>query len=166
MLAKTRLGLENKDKTAKLDEISKSYNMPHIMKQPIKQLRPSSDSHNSKFALVNYESNSQMMDQHTENQFSTFNMSPLHWMDMLEIVLIIAAGLLFLKYFRRYLKKRKQKAEAKRQAQLLSTIQGSIPLSPLPVNPTFASAPVPMLEDKSTVNAIGSGSSVFKIYKP
>ena len=140
--------------------------MPPIKKQPMMQLSPTSDTHDSKFALVNYETNYQTVDEHTENQFSTFNMSTLHLMDMFEIVLIIAAGLLFLKYFRRYLKKHKQKEEAKRQAQLLSTIQGSIPLSPLPVNPFFASAPVPMLEDKSTGNARGPRSSVFKIYEP
>ena len=73
LLAETRLGLENKE-TAKLDKISKSNNMPPTNKELI----PSSDSHDSKFALVNYESNSQVVDEHTDNQFSTFNMSSLH----------------------------------------------------------------------------------------
>ena len=109
LLAETKLGLENKE-TAKLDEISKPHNMPPTNKE----LSPLSDSHDSKFALVNYESNSQVVDKHTENQYSTFNMSSLHWTDALEIILIVAAGLIFLRYLRRYLKKCRQREEAQR----------------------------------------------------
>ena len=106
------------------------------------------------------------MDEHTETAYSTFNMSSLHWTDTLEIILIGAAGLFFLRYLRRYPEKRRQREEAQRQAQLLSTIQGSIQLSPLPVNPSFASAPVRMIEDKSTQNSRGSRPSSFRIDEP
>ena len=52
LLAETRFELENKE-TAKLDETSKSLNMPPNKKD----INPSSDSHDSKFAIVNYKSN-------------------------------------------------------------------------------------------------------------
>ena len=161
LLAEYRLGLEKK-RTAKLVKTSTSHTMP----PPKKEINPSSDSHNSKFAIVNYESNSQVVDEHTETANSTFNISSIHWTDALEIILIGAAGLFIIRYIRKFLKKRREREEAQRQARLLSTIQGSIPLSPHPVNPSFASAPVPMIEDKSTQNTRGSRPSSFRIYEP
>ena len=73
---------------------------------------------------------------------------------MLEIWLVIAVGLLFLKHFIKYMRSKKKKEQAKRQADLVSTIQGSIPLNPLPMNPAYASAPAApmMIEDKTFGN--------------
>ena len=161
LLTETRLGLEKK-RTAKLAETSNYHQMP----PPKKEINPSSNSHDSKFAIVNYESNSQVVNEHTETAYSTFNISSIHWTDALEIILIGAAGLFIIRYIRKFLKKRREREEAQRQAQLLSTIEGSIPLNTHPVNPRFPSAPVPMLEDKSSQNTRGTRPSSYRIYEP
>ena len=160
ILNETKLALYKHLVTEKFNETDQFPDMGPIKKQPFKQLSPSADSHDSNFPSVNYESKSQKVDEHTENQFSTFNMSSMHWTDMLEIALIIAAGLLFLKHVRKYLRNRKKKEQAKRQADLVSQIQGTIPLSPLPINPAYASPPAPMLEDKTGGNNRGPRSCV------
>ena len=47
-----------------------------------KTIKPSSDSHNSNFALVNYESSQQLIDEHTETdnnyEHNTFSFEKLH----------------------------------------------------------------------------------------
>ena len=153
--------MQEKEVTENLDETNQSPSMG-----PTKQASPNSDSHNSNYALVNYESNSQTVDEHTENQYSTINMSSMHWTDLIEIGLLIAAGLLFPKHFLRYLKNRKKKEQARRLAELVFQIQGTIPLSTYSINSSYASAPAPMLEDKRGDNNRGSRSSVFIIYEP
>ena len=80
----------------------------------------------------------------------------------MEIVLVGAAALFVIRYVRKFLKKRRQREEAQRQAQLVSTLQESIPMtSTMP--PT---APVPMLEDKTLQNTRDTRPSSFRIYQP
>ena len=133
-----------------------------------KTIKPRSDSHNSNYALVNYESSQQVIDDHTETENNyennTFSFEKLHWTDALEIVLVGAAALFIIRYVRKFLKKRRQREEATRQAQLVSTLQDSIPMtSTMP--PT---APmVPMLEDKTLQsNRGGTRPSSFRLYQP
>ena len=157
LLAETKLGIE-KENSAKLVEKSKSLRMP----PPKKQINPSADSHDSNFAIVNYESSQQVIDEHTETTNSTFNLSSLHWTDALEIILIGAAVLFIFRYIRKFLKKRRQREEAHRQAQLVSTLQESILMS----STMFPLAPVPMLEDKSIQNTRATRPSSFRLYQP
>ena len=137
ILAETKLGIDKK-RVAKLVEANNSQSQ---MPPPKKRINPSADSHDSNFAIVNYESSQQVIDEHTETANNTFSLSSLHWTDALEIILIGAAGLFVMRYIRKFLKKRRQREEAHRQAQLVSTLQESIPMS----STVFPSAPVPML---------------------
>ena len=130
-----------------------------------KTIKPRTDSHNSNYALVNYESNQQLTDDHTEveNNYenNTFSFEKLHWTDALELVLVGAAALCLIRYIRKYMKKRREREESARQAQLVSTLQDSIPMTSN-VSPT---APmVPMLEDRTLQS--NRGSSNFRLYKP
>ena len=156
--AKINKAIEDAEDTEPFGE----WNMP-----PNKKIiKPTSDSHDSNFALVNYESSQQVIDEHseTENNYqnNTFSLERLHWTDVLEIVLVGAAALFVIRYVRKFLKKRRQREEAQRQAQLVSTLQESIPMtSTMP--PT---APVPMLEDKTLQNTRGTRPSSFRLYQP
>ena len=91
-------------------------------------------------------------------------MSSIHWTDYLEIIVVVAIGMFVIKHIRKYLKNKKIKNQVKAQADLVSQIQGTIPMKLPPNSPTFASAPVQMmLEDKTGVNSRGSHGSVYKI---
>ena len=153
-LTKIRQSLEKEEDTEELNEL----NMPPNKKE----IKPSADSHDSNFAIVNYESSSQVVDEHSETAYSTFNISSLHWTDAIELILIGADSLFIIRYIRKFLKKRRQREEAHRQAQLVSTLQESIPMS----STVFPSAPVPMLEDKSIQNTRGTRPSSFRLYQP
>ena len=133
-----------------------------------KSVKPTSDSHNSNYALVNYESSQQIVDEHqeTENNFenNTFSFEKLHWTDCLEIILVGAAALFVLRFIQKYMKKRRQREESARQAQLVSTLQDSIPMTTsIPTAPM-----VPMLEDRSAqnINKGASRASSFRLYQP
>ena len=56
-LTKIRQSLEKEEDTEELDEL----NMPPNKKE----IKPSADSHDSNFAIVNYESSSQVVDEHS-----------------------------------------------------------------------------------------------------
>ena len=132
-----------------------------------KTVKPTSDSHNSNYALVNYESKQQVVDEHqeVENNYenNTFSFERLHWTDCLEIILVGAAALFVLRYIQKYMKKRRQREESARQAQLVSTLQDSIPMTSIPTAPM-----VPMLEDRSAQNNNkgASRASSFRLYQP
>ena len=154
-LTEIRQSLEKEEEnTEELDE----SNMPPNKKV----INPSSDSHDSNFAIVNYESSQQTIDEHTEVENNTFSLSRLHWTDSLEIILVGAAALFLFRYVRKFLKKRRQREEAARQAQLVSTLQESIPMSTM----TPTAPGVPMLEDKSLQNTRGMRPSSFRLYQP
>ena len=160
ILKETKLGLNKKRLIADFRGINKT--LKNQMPPPKKIINPSSDSHDSNFALVNYESSQQTIDEHTEVENNTFSLSRLHWTDSLEIILVGAAALFLIRYVRKFLKKRRQREEAQRQAQLVSTLQESIPMN----NTVFPSAPVPMLEDKSLQNTRGTRPPSFRLYQP
>ena len=154
-LTEIRQSLEKEEDTGELDE----SNMPPNKKV----INPTSDSHDSNFALVNYESSQQTIDEHTEVENNTFSLSRLHWTDSLEIILVGAAALFLIRYVRKFLKKRRQREEAARQAQLVSTLQESIPISSTMI-PTAPS--VPMLEDKVSQSTRATRPSSFSLYRP
>ena len=81
-LTKIRQSLEKEEDTEELDKL----NMPSNKKI----INPTSDSHDSNFALVNYESSQQTIDEHTEVENNTFSLSRLHWTDSLEIILVLS----------------------------------------------------------------------------
>ena len=128
-----------------------------------KVINPSSDSHDSNFAIVNYESSQQTIDEHSEVENNTFSLSRLHWTDSLEIILVGAAALFLIRYVRKFLKKRRQREEAARQAQLVSTLQESIPMSST-MTPTAPG--IPMLEDKASYSTRATRPSSFSLYRP
>ena len=78
---------------------------------PLKQ-QPSIESANQNFALINFESNSETLDNHVEKKYSAIDVSSIHWTDYLEIVIVVAAGLFFIKHLRKYLKNKKKKEQA------------------------------------------------------
>ena len=67
-----------------LEQIEDAENTEPFGKMPPnkKSIKPTSDSHNSNYALVNYESSQQIVDEHseTENNFenNTFSFQKLH----------------------------------------------------------------------------------------
>ena len=128
-----------------------------------KVINPSSDSHDKNFALVNYESSQQIIDEHTEVENNTFSFSRLHWTDSLEIILVGAAALFLIRYVRKFLKKKRQREEVARQAQLVSTLQESIPMSST-MTPTAPG--IPMLEDKAPYSTRATRPSSFRLYRP
>ena len=130
-----------------------------------KVVHPSSDSHNSNFALVNYESNQQTVDEHTELENNTFSFSRLHWTDSLELILVGAAALCLIRYVMKFLKKKRQREEAARQAQLVSTLQESIPMSST-TTMTPTAPGIPMLEDKASYSTRATRPSSFSLYRP
>ena len=111
---------------------------------PLKQSL-SLDNHNSNFALVNYESNQETLDNHVKNDYNTLAMKSIHWTDRLEIIVVVAIGIFAIKQLRNYFNNKKKKKHAKAQSELITQLQSTIPMSPPPVNPTFASAPVQMM---------------------
>ena len=161
ILAETKLGLNNKRLFADFKGVNET--LKSQMPPPKKIINPSSDSHDLNFALVNYESSQQTIDEHTEVENNTFSLSRLHWTDSLEIILVGAAALFLIRYVRKFLKKRRQREEAQRQAQLVSTLQESIPMSSTMI-PTAPS--VPMLEDKVSQSTRATRPSSFSLYRP
>ena len=131
---------------------------------PLKQ-QPSLDNHTQNFSLMNYESNSENFD--NENDYSTIDISSIHWTDYLEIIVMVAVVIVVIKHIRKYLKIKKKKKPAKAPADLVFQIHGTIPMSPPPNNPTLAFTPVQMmLKDKTGGNSRGSCGSVYRIYEP
>ena len=83
LLKETELSLQkNSVKAENLDKINQDTGMGPLEQQP------SLDTHNQNFALINYESNSETLDNHVENEYSTIIMSSIHWTDFFEIEIL------------------------------------------------------------------------------
>ena len=134
------------------------------------------DSHNSNFALVNYES--KVEDNHCEEKSSTMNMSMrgMEWTDYLEIVIILALAVYVINKIRQVMARKRKKKEDFKQKEMISHLQNGIsnipnqttnftPI-PLPQNTNFAQIPTRLMIENLGEGRNKRTTSSYTIYEP
>ena len=138
------------------------------------------DSHNSNFALVNYES--KVEDNHSEEKSVTtsVSMESMEWTDYLEVIIILALAIYVINKIRQVMARKKKKEDIKQKMMInqlqngISTIptQTTSNFSPIPLTQsTNTLAPIPLNPTRLMIESTGEGrnkraTSSFTIYEP
>ena len=127
------------------------------------------DSHNSNFALVNYES--KVEDNHREETSNNLSMSmkSMEWTDYLEVIIILALAVFVINKIRKVMARKKKRKEELRQQQMINQLQNGI--SPVPTPSTTTFSPIPLNPTRLMIESTGEGKnqrggSSFTIYEP
>ena len=109
------------------------------------------DSHNTNYALVNYESKTE--DNHREETSNTMSMSmdKMEWMDYLEVLIVLGLAIYAINKIRKMMAKKRNKKEELRQKEMINQLQNGISTIPAPSTNNFAPIHQPLSQTRREI---------------
>ena len=129
------------------------------------------DSHNTTYALVNYESKTE--DNHKEETSNAMSMSrdKMEWTDYLEVLIVLGLAIYAINKIRKMMAKKRKKKEELRQKEMINQLQSGISTITAPSTNNFTPIHQPLSQTRLMIENAGEGKSntrgsTFRIYEP